>query len=568
MAELILFVRRHLVPISALLTTGAVHVLGVMGTHGPVLYGDELGYLGIARFLAGGAAPQFDGIALYDIGYSLLIAPAYLITQRSGLIWYYAVALNVVLVTLITYVGMRIASEIFKAPRKLAWASGVAASLAPSLILQPGRVWVESLLPLLLLLSVLLLFRTHENPSPKNAALLVVVLAYLSLTHGRGIAILASFAAVAIYGFLTHRSTWIPAAATLIGLVVGIGANLLSRSWLSTALFHERQPATAENFRHVLDAFRPENLANLYARALGHLWYLLVASLVLAAIGVIAWSRTIRESNRLGENARMITSLSVVAAVPALLLLSAAFLSDGSRVDHLVYGRYVEIMLPLLLVGSICLLGRQDPHRVPWILSGTSLATVSVLLVIASGTTSLTGNVQKLTIPGLLGFQAIIDRGGEVFIPKIDVGAIAVLTMLIVAVLASLSYYSARLSAWTAIILIVVLSFGAKVTSWEPFVDFWYKEYASIPSAFAWLDDDAQVWYDATQVNPGARNLYEFRYAPRVMRFTHDPCEVPPGDYVITRNSGASQWIIASDNVPDQELVRVPALGLPNCPGS
>jgi hypothetical protein len=538
-----------------------VHLLALIGNRGPVLYSDALGYLGNARFLAGGAAPTFDGSFSYSAGYSLLLVPLYWITEQSEIIWTMAVAVNVGLAVLIMLPAYHLGRRAFDLSRYQALLVSAAVSLTPALILQPGRIWVETLFPLVFLaaaLAVSVLFETRKIP---YAVLSGASVGYLVFIHGRGLAVAAAFLIVLMIGVVSRRLSLLPAVVGAISAASVVIIDLLLRSHLKDHLWSASDaPANAGSVTRILGAYSTDHLVATLSTGLGHLWYVIVVSFGIAAIGFVALAMVAVGADRRGplNASNRGTALFALLAVGGVAILSAGLLTEVNRVDHRVYGRYLEGVTPILiLAGTAWLLKLRTSWR--WLAaSALVIPAAGLALYWIRGSEQFVGNVQKFAIPGLLGLQSIVDPSDAVFVDGLDVLAISALAALIGIVAAFVIRRHRVLGVAAVIILTVGITFIGKTTSWDPFVSFWFEAYDNVPAALSDIPDDQPITYDLRFLDPDARNLDEFRMAPRRLTFVDDACAATPGGVLVSSGNlgrvGASATPLAVDSVPDQGL--------------
>lgn len=552
---------RRIVMLSILAAVVLIHIAAIVGNRGPVLYSDALGYLGNARFLAGGARPTFDGSFQYAAGYSMLLTPFYWATQRSEIIWFAAVALNVILSVAIMLPAYHLARRAFDLGRDQALIVAAAVSLTPALILQPGRVWVETLFPAVFLASVLAVALLFEKRSVPCAAAAGTLVGYLVFAHGRGLAVAVAFLIVLIVGVAAKRLPPLIAGIGAISTGVVVAIDLLTRSYLRTQLWSASDaPANIGSVSRILGAYAPDHLVATLTTALGHLWYVVTASFGVALVGFVALAFIVAKAERrISDRSSIgIAALFALVAVAGVTVLSAGLLSEVNRVDHRVYGRYLDAVTPVLvLVGTAWLLKARASWR--W-LAGAALAVpvAGLTLYWTRGPDQFVGNVQKFAIPGLLGLQSIVERSHPVFLEGLDILAISGLAALIGISAAFVIRRNRVLGVAAVIVFTVGITFIGKATSWDPFAEFWFDAYANVPGALNDIPEDRPVLYDMRFLDPDARNLYEFRLAPRRLTFVGDSCSTGAGDLLISsddpRRVGASASLLASDTVPDQGL--------------
>ena len=555
--------RRNDVLIATLvvLTVTLVHVIALVGNRGPVLYSDALGYLGNARFLAGGAQPTFDGSFAYAAGYSLLLVPIYWVTERSEIVWTIALALNVALSVSIMWPASWLGRHLFGLGRRPALLVAAAVSLTPALILQPGRIWTEALFPLVFLTSsafVLAMFRTNRSLYALASGGLV---GYLVFIHGRGMAVAASFAVVLVIAAATRRLAVRPMVIAFTAAAAVIAGDLVMRSYLSERLWSAAStPDNAGAASRIIASFSPSNLADTLSTGLGHLWYVATVSFGLAVVGVVALVWLIGRFEPFADSGdgQRLTALFALLAVAGVAALSAGLLPEVNRVDHRVYGRYLEGVSPLLILAGAASLVRARRAWGVWAIGSLAIPAAGLILIVWRGSDQFVGNVQKLSIPGLLGMQAIVHPTTEVFLEGLSIIAISLVSAVVGLAAALYARRRATAALVAVIVATVAFTFVGKATSWDPFVSFWFDAYNNVPAALSELPGDEPVGYDLRFLDPDARNLYEFRLAPRRMVFVDGPCDASAGTILISSNDpgnvGIAATLIAEDAVPGQGL--------------
>lgn len=100
----------------------------------------------------------------------------------------------------------------------------------------------------------------------------------------------------------------------------------------------------------------PELWPEIALRAVGQAWYLSVASLGLAVLGVVALLTMAAgrwPSAEPASTPRRMLAGHLLVTMAVMAFASAVQITTHVRVDHLVYGRYNEGFLPVLLVAGV-----------------------------------------------------------------------------------------------------------------------------------------------------------------------------------------------------------------------
>ncbi|HYU32883.1 MAG TPA: hypothetical protein VEW48_12035, partial [Thermoanaerobaculia bacterium] len=207
----------------------ALHLALAAPMRGPMLFGDETAYLGIARFLAGHtpypimASPAMGAVPFYHFGYPLLLVPVSWLSGDPLTVYRTALAVNSLLLAalfpLLAAFGRRVLGL---APGEAALA-GMVVSLYPAFLLQSNLTWSESLLAPLVAAVLLAFYRLAERPAAGTACAFGLATVFADAVHARmlGLVLLALLA----FGLLWKRGRLRSREAATAALVTLAGAG-------------------------------------------------------------------------------------------------------------------------------------------------------------------------------------------------------------------------------------------------------------------------------------------------------------------------------------------------------
>lgn len=342
----------------------------------PLISADEIGYLGIARYLALGAGPNMSGTAYYHFGTSALFVPLWWISSEPGTVYRMGIVLTAALAAAAMPLLVAIARELSFRITTGVVAAAVIVALWPSNYMHAHLLWSETLFRLVFLamvLSALAAARTGKARWTIGCALLAAA-AYAVHPRALFFVPLAVLFAAALPLVSTVR--WPHAAAAAAVLLAGLAATDMANSGLSAALWGNETGAVGHLRSVAHRVLTWQGLQAAAMRGLGHGWYHLAATFGLVAFGAVAGLRLIV---RAGDNGRRLALGFVAATIASVFAASVAQMIDASSLDHLVYGRYAEPTFTLLLwLGILCLLFQDDAVLTRRVLL---LAAAAVLLV-------------------------------------------------------------------------------------------------------------------------------------------------------------------------------------------
>lgn len=527
---------------------GVLHAVLVWPAHG-FLLSDTTGYLANARWLAGKAGDTYQGpTSFYHPAWSLLVAPLYRVMRAPRDVQVGALVLNALLATAVLPAAYAVARRAFDLPVRVALAAAAVAATYPAVLLLSGYEWAEPLYQLLFLLFVLAAAELVRRPGTGVAVAVGTLGAALNATHPRGLGMIP--VVVVFLGVLAWRRQ-LPRAAAGAGiaavLVLFVATRLVNHALLDAIYSKTSAGVEGDVLGRLTD---PHLVWGAGKAAVGQLWYLTVASLGLVPLGAL-WLLTAR---RLPTAVRVVTLVACVATLAA----SAVEMSDGTRVDHMVYGRYVEGIVPVLLVAGAAAVAAWRTV-LPRLLAGVAVlaAALAGLLVLLRGGELFTGDVMPLNVTGLLVYRHSVSQ--------VDVARVTILALAVTAVVLLLSRWRALAGLALVAVLFAGSAASVQARTLQPFDDYW-SSVTEIPEAVRAVSDHGHVSYDRASYDAYAADFYQLELSDRGLRFFDSRDERPRDDLVIASTDWAQgrSWgarlvfVEAPREYPDEALWVMP----------
>jgi len=325
--------------------------------NGPAVLADELGYLGVARYLAGAAAlPDMYTASFYHIGYSIFIVPAFWLGSDPVSAYHWVMVINAMLAASVAPLSYVLARQFFAVPHRRALVITALVMLYPSIAVQTNMAWSENPLTPLFLIWVML-FMGLPGSRAWRPLTLSLVSVFLFFIHPRAlgleILVLIYFAMIAIYR-RAQRGPYIAAAITMIV------CHELARLALASVR-HMSYASGGGNIKHFLEQMIHLSAVSQFlpASASGQLLYVSYASAGMCLLGLLGLLHLVvkrclsRWSDEgLGGALCSEPMLWVLLGIFSIFFASIISMATGVRVDHWFYGRYVEITVPILLIAG------------------------------------------------------------------------------------------------------------------------------------------------------------------------------------------------------------------------
>lgn len=356
---------------------------------------DEAGYLANAAALAGHA---FDGANSYHAGYSLLILPAFVLFDDPLSVYRCVQAINILLAALAVLIVHGLLRDLFPEERRarLLLALAVAAAYPAWFVLSPLAMSENGMVPAFCLAAWCCMQVARKGGV--HWIVWGVVCGFLYFVHPTALATLAAALLVGIVlAGARGEWKWLAAFVASIASMLFLYAAVIE-PWLITRLSVQGYPPLL-HYPGMASALQPlmsmAGLLGLARRVGGHAFYVIVGSVWLAWFAAAFAADRIRvdaRARRIGPETAVIAF--VVLAVLGVLALSGLTFAalHGDRLDHWMYGRYVEgVLMPALAIGAVvaCRVGRA-------LMPGMLVAAAGAALVSGINTPINTLNVSAL----------------------------------------------------------------------------------------------------------------------------------------------------------------------------
>jgi hypothetical protein len=439
----------------------ALHLWIARGVTGPIVLQDETGYLGNARWLARlTPVPEMGEEPVYAWGYSLLVAPLVRLIDDPALLHRSVQVLNSLLLASLLPLLWLVLRRVGGLDRTTAAGAAAVGSVFPATLVHSSVGWAESLLPVL---SVLLVLATWaaltERPLWQRVWPAPVALAAYA-SHPRYLAALVLTTAAVVVAGATRR---LPGAAALVGVAVGVGGFVAVRAVdaaLVAARWPDRVPDEGSLSRLVGRLLSPSNWPELVGSSVGQAWYLAVGGLGLAVAGALACVVWCARGTEVDEPRRLTVVFLGLVLLGLFVTSAVSFVGTAERVDHLIYGRYNEAWVPLLVAAGVAALLRLDPSPRTRLL-GAAAAVTAVLgtaLTVGRGLDAFTGEIVWNNVLALRLVHDVV--GQRATVPVATVVAVVAVGVLVAAGWSHTMRWIAAAASGLALVVTAAIAVG------------------------------------------------------------------------------------------------------------
>ncbi len=379
---------------------------GIHKIYSFTLFPDEFGYWASAAGMAGYDWREIVSLgSYYSFGYSLLLFPVLKLAPDGVAAYRIAVGLNMILMCAAVPLAQGIIKALFPERDEVqrVFIGGIAV-LYPSWIFYMQMTMTEALLMFLFMLTFWLFLKLVKRPSVPRAAALAIAAAYLYCVHMRTLGVVtACMIAVAFWGIRRGRlesreearKIFRTAAVFFFVLMTAlILAFVLKRYTIAEVFAQVGDGALSTNnygglWRKLKEILNPQDLFHLIMGIAGKIFYL-----GLAGFGLFYWAAVWCIKRIKASEAALFLLLSTAAEV----LICSVYVAGENNIDSLIYGRYDEFLLPVLMIIGTCALAEsRHPFRLSVIGSAFSGVLLSGLLWIA----------EKEQRTGIRGYMAV-----------------------------------------------------------------------------------------------------------------------------------------------------------------
>lgn len=335
------------------------------------LFPDEFGYWASAAKMAGYDWDDMTALgSYYSFGYGFLLFPVLKISADGIVAYRAAIGLNAALMCVSFWLVQRIIKDLFPETNVVqrVFISGIAL-FYPPWIFYMQMTMTEALLTFLFIVLIRLLISLIKSPGIWKAAGLAVLITYMYSVHMRtaGVAV-SCVLLLCLWGKGRPNARKYIVCFLVFFMLAGAMAIWYKRYTVLEVFPYVEQEALKTNdyegiWGKFTEIFSVEGVIHFWTGLIGKIFYLGISSFGFAYWAIIWCMRGVsgvfrRKEKNMNELHRWI-GLFIILATVSEILISTVYMVREDSIDSLVYGRYNEFLVPILMMTGICMAERS-----------------------------------------------------------------------------------------------------------------------------------------------------------------------------------------------------------------
>ena len=524
---------------------------------GPTVHPDEWGFLSNGQALIGHIEAPIPTGSFYPAGYGLVTGLGALVTGSLPGAYRFALLATVVLAILTGWFAGRLSVRGFGASKLMGRIVSSLVFVLPGTIVTAMFAWPETASRLAFLVFISLVITVAKNRSTMQVVGLGLFTGLMPALHGRFTLLIPVVGLVFLWWGIQRLISRRVALLALFVTAIGYEGSRLLNQFVKRSLYQASYDQESRLLRRLLD---PTVWPALLRTMAGQTWYLTATSCGLVGVGIAFAMWRIRSEGgvrTVHADPQRLGLLVLVASSLLVIFTGGLQLLYGARGDHLIYGRYVEILVPALLV--VACVGIEKSFVLAqraWLLTGLFVGALSLLYVLIDGGDGVKGGYSRndIVFPNIVGTDVV----RYLVTPSlVNFGAVFVLAALV------LWTVSRRHGTWSVVVLTVALAAGSMYSGSRSILSR-TDDLVAVSQTLAKVKDSGTqlVGFDMGVRND--RSYYYLRYKLhpiKIVRFDiSGPDAVIPAEYrcvygMPNKPPTDGQWAIVADEVVLQRVL-------------
>jgi hypothetical protein len=317
---------------------------------GPTIHPDEFGFLINGQVLLGRDEAAIPTGSFYPAGFGLVTGLGHLVTGSMSGAYSFTLLVNVFLACVTAWFAMRLAVNGFGVSKKMGLLAGSLVFVFPGTIVSAMFSWAETAARLSFLVLTAVVLRAAYTMSRRDILGLALFVGAMPALHGRFTLLIPVVGILFVFWLVRKRIAVSLGVSSLFVMALAYGGSYALNTFVKTSVYTTSYDQENRLLERLVD---PSLWPALMRTMVGQTWYLVATSFGLFAVAVVFMFVRLVAGAR--SRPRYDDPESAVFFVIVLGTLGVIFTGGlqvlyGDRGDHLIYGRYVEMMVPAFLV--------------------------------------------------------------------------------------------------------------------------------------------------------------------------------------------------------------------------
>ena len=483
---------------------------------GPTVHPDEWGFLTNGQILIGHTEATMPTTSFYTAGYGLITGAGALLTGSIQGAYRFSLIMNLFFALATAWVAARVGRRIFGLSPAASQLAGLLVLVLPGTLLSSVMVWPEVAARLAFLVLLMVVHRAVSRPSRTTMLQAAAYTGLLPVLHGRFTLVLGVVGLLFVWLWRKKIVSFVLMVQSGCLLVVGYAISYMLNTHIKGILYTESYDQENRLLRRLT---KPRLWPALIRMTVGQSWYLIATTAGLFAVGIaFALHRVMKmraqRDNHAGVDATSVTLGVAFFSVAVVVFTGSLQLMGFNRGDHLIYGRYAELTVPVVVLLSVVALDQmyQFARRV-WMFSVLSIPVVAVVYVSVDRNDGIAEawKVRNVVFPNIVGTDAV-----RYLVP---VGFLWFAAAFFV--IAGFLWFVARRRRELAVLLAIVLLAGGLVVSANKSISHRTRFLDAITTTPALLKRESatEVAFDSRIANDPAYYFIRYKIHPVRLRY-------------------------------------------------
>lgn len=433
--------------------------------YGPMIVPDEIGYWATGYYFNGIDWSAIMGTSpYYGWGYGLILAVVLKITSNPVSAFRIAILVNGFLLVLSFIVLIKISDLLFGGMnRKTRIGVAFCVTLYAGNIYYAQTTYCETLLLLTFLIACYLLINIVSNPKKLYLCLLSIDSAVLLAIHLRSFVVIGVIGLIMFFLCFIKKIDikklilWFILTGILLIVVMEIKECITGGLYKNSVVFKDNDITGQLSKAELLLSW--EGIKQFAGSVIGKLMYMGTASFLFFYTSIYIMSKKIIRQWMKHEVINIkeyIFILFILGVTIGEIFVSAYSLITFGRLDHIVYGRYTDFLMSLILLYGICVI-RKGESKENIIISVIIHALMVLLTYRFIVNKDYLSKPSFYAIPGIAGMWVNVEIE-NIYKVSIYVGMVSIIIYLIICVLVKLNKIYAMLAFMTISWIFVALN--------------------------------------------------------------------------------------------------------------